>query len=333
MNNPGKIFVIFITIFSITFLLLVITNFYFLKPHKSSPSSFLASKKNTIPQPTISQPEDKTWTLTATGDVGLVRSVNFKIQENSPRYPFKKTAQILQKSNLTIINLEGPLIKDCPIKNDGFIFCGDQKNIQGLEFAGIDLVNLANNHIYNYGVKGVEQTTHLLENHQISYTGLDYMPIKEVKGLKIAFLGYNLVGDTLEKEHLAKQLQDAENKADVTIVSFHWGQEYTFIPNSRQRNYARFAVDNGADLILGHHPHVVQEIEKYRDKLIVYSHGNFIFDQMWSLETREGVIGKYTFNKENLIDYQFIPVLIKDYSQPVVSKNPQRKEEILKRMK
>ncbi len=292
-----------------------------------------ASVKKSINFAHPSPSPNKKFTLVATGDVGLVRTVNFKMKNNSVYYPFEKTADLLKSADLTLINLEGPLIKNCPITNEGMIFCGAAENVKGLSYAGIDIANLANNHIYNYGKKGLAETIDILEKNGIDYSGINNLLVKEIKGTKIAFLGYNIVGIPGNKEKIIEQIKEAENSADITVVSFHWGNEYAFEPNWKQKEFAHLAIDNGSDLIIGNHPHVVQSNELYKNKLIVYAHGNFIFDQMWSEKTREGVIGKYYFDGSQLVDYEFIPVYIKDYSQPEIVKNAQKKEKILSRLK
>lgn len=107
------------------------------------------------------------------------------------------------------------------------------------------------------------------------------------------------------------------------FLAFHWGAEYVSVPQSAEGiapddpvEIAHLAVDAGADFIIGNHPHWVQAVELYRGKLIVYAHGNYIFDQMWSYETRVGVIGLYTFYDDKLVRVEFIPTIIEDYAQP-----------------
>ncbi|EKD67007.1 MAG: hypothetical protein ACD_48C00640G0003, partial [uncultured bacterium] len=97
-----------------------------------------------------------------------------------------------------------------------------------------------------------------------------------------------------------------------------WGEEYTATPSARQKELAHFIIDSGADLILGNHPHWIQPPEVYSGKYIMYAHGNTIFDQMWSEETKIGVIGKYTFSGMRLVDVEFIPTYIQDYGQPTL---------------
>ena len=117
---------------------------------------------------------------------------------------------------------------------------------------------------------------------------------------------------------MEKEIQKLRNTVDVLVVSMSWGEEYTATPSARQKELAHFIIDSGADLILGNHPHWIQPVEIYQGKYIVYAHGNTIFDQMWSEETKIGVIGKYTFSGMRLQNVEFIPTYIKDYGQPIL---------------
>jgi poly-gamma-glutamate synthesis protein (capsule biosynthesis protein) len=178
----------------------------------------------------------------------------------------------------------------------------------------------------------------LLEEANIAYAGAGknavaarQPAILERGGLSIAFLAYNdtdVVPDSYSAESerpgtvfmdidpMKADVAMAKNLADLVIVSMHSGTEYQSTPNRRQEEFARAAVDAGADLIIGHHPHVVQTVERYHGKYIVYSLGNFIFDQMWSRETREGMTLRVTMDGSGVTDLQFIPVVIDDYAQP-----------------
>jgi poly-gamma-glutamate synthesis protein (capsule biosynthesis protein) len=119
--------------------------------------------------------------------------------------------------------------------------------------------------------------------------------------------------------------------ADVVIPYFHWGAEYVSVPNQRQRSLAYAAIDAGADLVLGAHPHWVQETERYQGVPIFYSLGNFVFDQMWSTETRQGVIATFAFAGSRVTDVQFTPVVIEDYNRPRIAAGADH-EAVLRRM-
>ncbi|HLC94743.1 MAG TPA: CapA family protein [Patescibacteria group bacterium] len=271
-------------------------------------------------------------TLLVTGDVLLARAVNAQmIKKGDFRGPFRHTATFLQNADLTFINLETPLPKLCPATTSGMTFCGSQKGIEGLLFSGIDVVNLANNHIGNYGQTGITETIEVLEGNKFYITGQEKPAIVEIKNKKIGFLGYNDIGETISNTYL-QDIQNVQKVVDFVVVMFHWGSEYTYQTHSRQIERAHAAVDAGADLIVGNHPHWVQGVEIYKNTVIAYSHGNFIFDQMWSQETREGVIGKYIFDDQGAREIRFYPIIIEDYWQPRFA-HKQEAERILKNMK
>jgi poly-gamma-glutamate synthesis protein (capsule biosynthesis protein) len=257
--------------------------------------------------------------LIATGDVIPARSVNREASlRNNFRWPFENTVSFLSSADITLINLEASLIAGCPVVSTGMVFCGSQRNIEGLTYAGIDVANLANNHTRNYGEAGLAATERLLAANNIKYSGTGDITFLESKGSRFAFLGYNdLEGDHPAADQLViRQVKEAKSMANIVVVSFHWGVEYVRQPTERQIQLAHTAVDAGADLVIGNHPHWIQPIEFYRGKLIAYAHGNFIFDQMWSEETRTGMVGKYTFYDDRLVDAEFFPVKIRDYGQP-----------------
>lgn len=252
--------------------------------------------------------------LVATGDVSLARTVNTQIQKRrDPTWPFAKTAEVLRAGDITLINLESPLVSNCPLTDTGMKFCGNINNVEGLVFAGVDVASLANNHAFNYGDAGRTQTAQMLIESEILVAGINDPVYKAVGATTFAFVGYD---DVSQRVTDLSKVVEARLKADVVVVSVHWGTEYTDKPSVRQIALAHQLIEAGADLVIGNHPHWVQPTEIYKDKLIVYAHGNFVFDQEWSQKTKEGVVGEYTFEKGRLIDYRFLPVLIVDFGQP-----------------
>lgn len=270
--------------------------------------------------------ELQSWTLIATGDIIPARSVNYKtITYKDFTWAWKNIAPILQTGDITVINLESPLLSNCPITNEGFLFCGDSRHIEGLIYAGVDVATVANNHIGDYYREGIQETVQLLRSRGINVAGINEdPPIRVVNNIRVGFLAYNDIGAKEEGVSWAdmnvmeKEIQELRNKVDVVVVSMSWGEEYTATPSARQRELAHFIIDSGADLILGNHPHWIQPPELYSGKYIMYAHGNTIFDQMWSEETKTGVIGKYTFSGIHLINVEFIPTYIEDYGQPKI---------------
>ncbi len=263
-------------------------------------------------------------TLIATGDVIPARSVNYKMTYYSDfLYPFRKTADFLRAGDITLINLETPLIAGCPVTTEGLTFCGDPRAVQGLQDAGIDVACMANNHAGNYGFSGIDETRVHLRAAGIGWCGWGAVDHKTVRGLRFAFLAYNAVGQRFDYAAARSEIRAARRTADVVIVSVHWGKEYVAVPDiapgiadDDPRAIAHAVIDDGADLIIGNHPHHVQGLEMYHGHLIVYAHGNFVFDQMWSDDTRHGVVGVYTFYGRRLVGVRYKPVVIDDYSQP-----------------
>lgn len=279
-------------------------------------------------------------TIIATGDVIPARSVNYQATiRNDFTWPFLKTHQFLKDADLTFINLETPLINSCPLTQEGMIFCGNSKNIEGLSLSGVDVANLANNHSSNYGTKAIDETIEHLEKAGIATTGhlKSNILIKEIKGIKFAFLGFNDIDykheavSRAEEEKIKQDVAEARKKADVVVVTYHWGVEYRSQPDDRQKYLGRFTIDIGADLVIGNHPHWIQPVEIYKGKLITYAHGNFVFDQEWSQKTKEGVVGRYTFYGKDLIDVEYFPIQIDNYGQPHFLEGEQ-KEKILDEM-
>ncbi|MDO8570338.1 MAG: CapA family protein [Candidatus Daviesbacteria bacterium] len=271
-------------------------------------------------------------TLIATGDVIPARSVNYQaVTRNNFNWVWEKTGNIIKNADITLINLESPLITNCPLTQEGMIFCGDKRNIAGLKFAGVDVANLANNHSGNYGQQGITEAVDLLNQTNILPAGINGPVYQNIRGLKFGFLGYNAL-EKINEEKVCQDIKEVKNKAQIIIVAFHWGTEYQAQPDEFQKNLAHKAIDCGVDLIIGNHPHWIQPVEIYHDKLITYAHGNFIFDQMWSEKTKEGVVGKYTFYDDKLIDVEFLPVKIENYGQPYFLEG-QAKLQILDEMK
>ncbi len=259
----------------------------------------LASEKNT---------QSNVYTIIATGDVIPARSVNAAlVRQNNFTFPFEKTIDVLRSADAVFINLESPLVTNCLVTTAGMSFCGDPRFIEGLLYAGVSVANIANNHAGNYGASGIAQTVESLKKNNISVIGNGRAATLLIRGKKFGFLGYTDIGSKEEgvawanTTEIQKDIQVLKKEVDYVLVSFHWGTEYTATPTERQREIAYAAIDAGADLIIGNHPHWVQGTELYKGKHIAYAHGNYIFDQMWSQETREGVLGKYIFSDSGLI--------------------------------
>ena len=265
-------------------------------------------------------------TLLVTGDVIPARGVNYyQTVRHDYLWPFRPTAAYTKNADITYINLEAPLFAGCPVSPaESFTFCGDARTVNGLTYMGADVVNLANNHLSNYGAEGITATDLLLHQHGMQTSGLGPVAVINVRGLKFGFIGFNGVGLAIDKVALKAGIARARQLADVVVVQFHWGKEYERQPKPDPAvptpddpvTIAHLSIDWGADIVIGNHPHWYQGVEVYHGKLITYAHGNFVFDQMWSEQTREGVIGTYTFLGTKLVAAKWVAVRSYDYGQP-----------------
>lgn len=282
---------------------------------------------------------NQTTTIVFTGDVMLGRTINAAASKASDyTSPFSATRDLLASADITSVNLETPLPKSCPIKPEGMVFCGSQNWIAGLVGSGVDIINLANNHSFNYGSAGLTGTVDALTAAGLHPVGLGQPATITVGSTTFAFLGFNAVGGSrppiadADSSDITAQVSAAEKLADVVIVQFHWGREYTASPTADQRRLAHLAIDSGADLVLGHHPHWVQPVEIYSGIPIIYSLGNFIFDQYWSEPTRQGLVVRAAFQNRRLTDIRLIPVVIDLSGRPAVAP-PSVSDAILSRLR
>lgn len=279
--------------------------------------------------------------MRVTGDVAPVRVADIQLRKKGMGYAFggDGISEILNDADLTLVNLETPLVQNCPATNIGMIFCGLPDFAFEMKKAGIDLVGLANNHSGNYGLNGLEETKEVLKQAGLEYID-ELKPMYAYMGeVKIGFLALNAIGKVLNREDVESVLAQMRESAEIIVVTVHWGKEYVLVPAAAPGiapeepiMLGRWLVDQGADLVVGHHPHVVQGVEIYKEGFIAYSHGNFIFDQEWSKETKQGVIGNYVFFETELVDVYFTPIVIEDWVRPRVANNLEAAE-IMDRMR
>jgi poly-gamma-glutamate synthesis protein (capsule biosynthesis protein) len=177
-------------------------------------------------------------------------------------------------------------------------------------------MNLGNNHIGNFGAKGIVATKDNLEKNNISFFGQpddaeNNFLISEENGVKFALVGYNEFKKESDEDAI-RQIAQVKKVADIVIVYAHWGKEYEDLPDAKQITLAHRFIDAGADVIIGSHPHVIQSIENYKNKYIFYSLGNFIFDQFFSPETQKGLnVQMHYDKKEKKFAYSLIPFQMK----------------------
>lgn len=235
-----------------------------------------------------------------------------KSKNNDFSYFFKNVKPIFKKDDLTIVNLEGPLTRHDKINtNKQFNFKGDPELAKALVEGDIEAVNLANNHTFDYGQMGFNDTKNALEANNINYFGADNKYIKEIKGIKFGFLGYEIWNDSSPmKEKIKKDIEEFKSQRAIVVINAHWGIERDYKPYAVQKNMAHFAIDNGADLIIGHHPHVLQSVEKYKDKFIFYSLGNFAFGGNSNPSDKDTIIVQVQYKfKNNNIDNMGVKVI------------------------
>ncbi len=274
--------------------------------------------------------------LAFAGDVMLARNVAATVKQHGGdyTYPFQNVAAYVQSADIAMCNLE------CPVTNRGervaksYMFRAEPESLSGLTFAGFGIVTLANNHVLDFGPIGLQDTTDNLDKSRIQYVGLctndapQQPVVREVKGVKIGFLAY---ADpdypfAYAKEYLPFPTHPAKGdretiradivrlrpNVDVIVVSMHWGIEYVQEVDAHQRELGRLMIDAGADIVAAHHPHVQQPPERYRRGLIIYSMGNFVFDQHQRPPTRESRLYRVYVNKKGFVRAEYLPLEITD---------------------
>lgn len=228
------------------------------------------------------------FTISAVGDCTFGTDENFAYEGSMPakydevgdfNYFFENVKSVFEEDDLTIVNFEGTLTDSTIREDKQFAFKADKSYAEILTDGFVEAANLANNHSKDYGEQSYNDTMDALDEAGITNFGYDRVAIKKVKGIKVGLVGTYVLADGLGvKDSMEKNIQDLKDEgAQVIIASFHWGEEKAEYPNDVQVELAHAAIDAGADLVLGHHPHVLQGIEKYKGKNIVYSLGNFCF--------------------------------------------------------
>ncbi len=291
----------------------------------------------------LTSAQSQSVSLAAVGDVLLDRGVATQLRAHGTDYPFQFVAPVLRSADVAFGNLE------CPIAERGqkvikpYVFKADPAFAPCLNAAGFDILSLANNHALDCGRLGLDETMATLRQRQIRWVGAginrmqsEKATILKVRGLRVAFVGFCeflpegvFLNDEKTSIALADEnrvriaLEKARSQSDVLIASFHWGVEYQNRPSARQKLLARVAAKAGADLVLGHHPHVLQGVEilprgdkaaRGRKTVVAYSLGNFLFDapSRWAKETRDSAIFRCTFDKTGVRSAEFVPMIIED---------------------
>jgi poly-gamma-glutamate synthesis protein (capsule biosynthesis protein) len=273
------------------------------------------------------------------------------LKTRNSKSPFEKVQKLFENKDILFGNLETVLSTEGKEKEKAFPSYISPEKVKYLKEVDFDVLNLANNHIMDLGIEGFNETLDVLTKNNLQFIGvsnnkytLNYIII-EKRGIKLGYLAYAQCGEVFLKESICinklelkkiiKDIKLIKQKCDFVIVSLHWGIENVFYPSHQQIESAHKLIDAGATIILGHHPHVIQGIERYKHGLIVYSLGNFQFE--FNPKECEGKKNKRTnwsvilfleINEKGLKDYNIIPVKIdKDFVPYIV--RGREKEEIL----
>lgn len=245
-------------------------------------------------------------TISAVGDCTLgsdrssPASVNFYSVYNrkkNPAYFFKRVKKIFEEDDMTLANFEGTLTKRTTRAPKKFAFKGDPGYVRILKRGSIEAVGFANNHCRDFGNGSYSDTINAFQKAGITYSSYQKTSIYKVKGKKIGMIAVNgLEGMNSARQLIAGGMKKLKKKkADICIVSIHAGIEHNYSVSGIQKRIARYAVDQGADLVLGHHPHVLQGIERYKGAYIVYSLGNFCFGGNTNPSDKDTMIFQQTF--------------------------------------
>lgn len=289
--------------------------------------------------PIVSIPEDMPYSLLFVGDIMMDRGIRNIVEAHAPGdylFPFVRSRDMLSSSDIIFGNLEGPISDGGSRKGSMYSFRMDPRVADALRAVGFDVVSFANNHVGDYGIEAFEDTIDILDGVGIAYVGAgrnrdDAMRARiiEHNGNRIGFLGFSDVGPSWMEAHdetpgillaspqlVTDTVRQEKGNTDILIVSFHFGDEYHARSNTRQQELARAAIDAGATIVVGHHPHVAEEIEAYNGGVIVYSLGNFIFDQAFSPETKEALAVRFDMKRKDIIKVTPLTLRFTDYFQP-----------------
>ncbi|MCX6720977.1 MAG: CapA family protein [Candidatus Staskawiczbacteria bacterium] len=269
-----------------------------------------------LPRPaknvSISVPEIKYAQILFVGDLMFDRGIRYYARQNGGNdFIFDKISSTLAENDLVVANLEGPITNNKSISSgtiagstNNYFFTFDPSVAKTMFDKNIKIVNLGNNHILNFGRDGLAQTKNYLDNEKVGYFGASDYPKSistEINGIKITLISYNEFADLPEdvnQKSIIEEIQKAKGFSDVIIVYSHWGVEYSLTATNQIRDLAHQFIDAGANLIIGSHPHVIEPIEVYKEKRIYYSLGNFIFDQYFSEDVRNGLGVEVIINKD-----------------------------------
>jgi poly-gamma-glutamate synthesis protein (capsule biosynthesis protein) len=264
------------------------------------------------------------------GDVMFSRDVRHQIlASHDDAMPFRKIAPLMAAADISFVNLETPFSDQGRYYDHGLIFHAAPEFIAGPQLAGVDIASTANNHSRDCGPHGVIFTVNWLRSHGIVPVGSSDSAaathggvILVRKGIRFGFLGYTYdqqngnwrdIDDRIaltDTAAVTKDVADLRKRCDVVVVSMHHGIEYKRKPTAAQIAFAHAAIDAGATLVVGHHPHVTQPVEEYHGGTVFYSLGNFVFDQYQRVETQHGEMAQVSFLGTSVLATHIMPVKI-----------------------
>lgn len=257
------------------------------------------TKQDNIKEGEIAAIENKKINMLFFGDLMLDRHVKEKMGDKGIGYVFEKLDKnIFNSKDLVSANLEGAVTDKGEHYNPSFAydFAFAPMLIDSLKKYSFNFFNLANNHLSDQGERGIIETRRNLDNLKINYSGCQDKETGEcsstvisISGKKIGLAGFSMVYGKFNMAEATSTIQNLRKNNDLVIVNIHWGVEYQHSFNLSQQKVAYNLIDAGADMIIGHHPHVVEGMEIYKKKAIFYSLGNFVFDQYFSPDTQEGL--------------------------------------------
>jgi poly-gamma-glutamate synthesis protein (capsule biosynthesis protein) len=242
------------------------------------------------------------------------------------KWPFRRLEGFFSEMDVVMVNCENAITdKDTPTEKQ-FNFRMDPALVHAFSESGIDIVNLANNHVFDYGPEGLADTLAALDKAGVRHVGAGMNlrearapVIMDIKGRKVAFLGYgnySAAGPDKPgvayrfKSHVRKDIEEVKRDgADVVVVNFHWGIELEPEPQDSDRELAYLAIDSGADVVIGHHPHVLQPVEIYKGKVIAFSLGNFVFGGN-SKRPRDSMLLQVSVANNNDVSYRIVNIRI-----------------------
>ena len=295
--------------------------------------------------------------LVAVGDISLgdaaqgvgagVHATFERVRGENPLYPFEHTAPLFDGAEIVFGNLETVTSHNGLVRSSAssMEMRGHPDTVDRLARAGFSVLNVANNHTMQHGPAAFDDTVNALQHRGICVVGLASPTHRECvpRSLSVAGLRVGLLGFAFEPDKywdgpvnyafgpdcdIPGQIADARQTNDLVICSVHWGVEFVRHPAASEELLSRQLIDAGADLVIGHHPHVARRVDRYRHGLIVYSLGNFVFDQVWNPSLRTGLVVRVRLSRTGVVDYETDWVWIGDDYQPAPMQGEQRRAAI-----